>query len=89
MNRDRLEKILPSEKIIENGPREQALARGYNLARKDCLSALLKSEVGVVPSESEMHSAWHEKMNEEVTIHIAKGLKAIRTLMQGGFDNVK
>jgi hypothetical protein len=56
MNRDDLEKILPAKKNEE----KMKIAHGdhraywYNIGRQDCIDALLKAEVGVVPSEDEL-----------------------------------
>lgn len=103
MNRERLEKIIPAKQVVIPNPSmfintHEDYVEGYNQAREDCLSALLKAEVGAVPSVEEIKDIL--KKNTSVLL-VRRGLlkreyqegacvtgidnaaSAIRTLMQG------
>lgn len=49
MTRSELEKIIPEESDQDND-----FARGWNIYRSTCLDALVKAEIGVVPSKEEL-----------------------------------
>ncbi len=38
---------------------------------------------GFLPSESELHEIWHEATKEDISLTIAKGLKAIAKRLKG------
>lgn len=99
MNRERLEKILPKmEEIRYPETMLTPVQQGYNQAREDCLSALLKAGVGVAPSVEEIRNIL---IKETSALVVSRGLlrgkyqegcsvvgidsaaTAIRTLMQG------